>query len=50
MEYKLYPNITCPNPTKGARENLQKVFISKKCTQRKTLNTLKTDEFELPVK
>ena len=27
---------------------LEKVFITKKCTQRKTLYTLKTDLFKLP--
>ena len=42
MAYKLYSNITCPNPTEGATEN-----ITKTCTQRKTLHALKIDLFEL---
>ena len=35
MAYKLYSNITCPNPTEGSTEN-----ITKTCTQRKTLHAL----------
>ena len=30
------------------RKILENAFITKKCTQRKTLHTLKTDLFELP--
>ena len=48
MGYKLYSNITCLNPTKSDTEKMEKVFIFKKSTQRKTLKTLKTDVFELP--
>ena len=46
MGYKLYSNITCLNPTNT--DKMEKVFIFKKSTQRKTLKTLKTDVFELP--
>ena len=48
MGYKLYSNITCLNPTKCDTNKMEKVFIFKKSTQRKTLKTLKTDVFELP--
>ena len=41
MGYKLYSNITCPNPTEDAMENMEKVFITKKCTPYKTSHTLK---------
>ena len=43
MEFKLYPNITCPNTAESATEILEKVFITNKCTQCKTSRTLKTD-------
>ena len=48
MGYKLYSNITCQIQQKVLRKILEKVFITKKCTQCKTSHTLKTDVFELP--
>ena len=47
MGYKLYSNITYLNPTESDRKILEKVFITRKCTQRKTLHNLKTDIFDL---
>ena len=47
MGYKLYSNITYLNPTESGRKILEKVFITRKCTQRKTLHNLKTDIFDL---
>ena len=46
MGYKLCANITCLNPI-VLRKILQNIFITKKCTQLKTLHTLKTDAFVL---
>ena len=44
MGYKLYPIIICPNTTESeCHGNIEKVFITKKCTQCKTSHTLKTD-------
>ena len=52
IEYKLDINYIQTLPTqiqqKVLRKVLEKVFITKKCTQHKTLRTLKTDVFELP--
>ena len=48
MGYKLYLNITCPNSTECTTENLGGGLLTTKCTQHKTLHTLKTDIFKLP--
>ena len=50
MRYKIYSNITCPNRMCYGKywKRSSLVFITKKCTQRKTLLILKTDVFELP--
>ena len=51
-EYKWYINyiqtLFAQIQQKMLQKILEKVSITKKCTQRKTLHTLKTDVFELP--
>ena len=47
MEYKLY-SLLVQIQQKVLRKILEKVFITKKCIQRKTSHTLKIDVFELP--
>ena len=48
MECKLYSNSTCQIHQNALRKIMEKVYITKKCTQCKTSHTLKTDVFELP--
>ena len=48
MGYKLYSSITCQIQKKVLRKIWDKVFVTKKCTQRKTLRILKTDVLETP--
>ena len=48
MECKLYSNSTCQIHQNVLRKIMEKVYITKKCTQCKTSHTSKTDVFELP--
>ena len=48
MGYKLYLNITSPDPIECAMEDIGEVLPYEKMYSSKTSHTLKTDVFELP--
>ena len=50
MGCELYSNITCLSPTESDTKILDIAFVTRKCTQRKTLHNLKSDVFKLPNK